>query len=117
MHAKGWTEQQAVDYFRANSSVPDAAIKSEIQRYLVYPGQATAYKVGMIRLQELRRKAEAELGDGFSIRGFPDAVLATGALPLDLLERRWDRGIAAQTDTTAGRSDRCSRPDTHPRFS
>lgn len=94
MHAKGWTEQQAVDYFRANSSVPDAAIKSEIQRYLVYPGQATAYKIGMIRIQDLRRKAEAELGDKFDIRGFHDAVLGGGAMPLDLLERRVDRWIA-----------------------
>ncbi|MDN5781640.1 MAG: DUF885 domain-containing protein [Luteimonas sp.] len=94
LHAKGWTQQQAVDYFRANSSVPDAAIKSEIQRYLVYPGQATAYKIGMIRIQELRRKAEAELGDHFDIRGFHDTVLGGGAMPLDLLERRVDRWIA-----------------------
>lgn len=101
MHAKGWTEQQAVDYFRANSSVPDAAIRSEIQRYLVYPGQATAYKVGMIRIQELRRKAESELGEGFDIRGFHDAVLGGGALPLDLLERRVDGWIAKQKKTTA----------------
>ena len=100
MHAKGWTEQEAVDYFRANSSVPDAAIKSEIQRYLVFPGQATAYKVGMIRIQELRRKAESELGEHFDIRGFHDAVLGGGALPLDLLERRVDGGIAEQKQTT-----------------
>ncbi|MFT4177871.1 MAG: DUF885 domain-containing protein [Thermomonas sp.] len=88
LHAKGWTEQQAVDYFRANSSVPDAAIKSEIQRYLVTPGQATAYKIGMIRIQQLRKNAEAELGDKFDIKGFHDAVLGGGALPLDLLEKR-----------------------------
>nr|WP_233449413.1 DUF885 domain-containing protein [Thermomonas carbonis] len=96
MHAKGWTEQQAVDYFRANSSVPDAAIKSEIQRYLVMPGQATAYKVGMIRIQHLRKKAETELGANFDIRGFHDAVLGGGALPLDLLERRVDSWIASK---------------------
>ena len=94
MHAKGWTEQQAVDYFRANSSVPDAAIKSEIQRYLIMPGQATAYKVGMIRIQQLRKKAETELGDKFDIRGFHDTVLGGGAMPMDLLERRVDRWIA-----------------------
>ena len=94
LHAKGWTEQQAIDYFTTNSSVPAAAIKSEVQRYLVNPGQATAYKVGMIRIQELRRKAEAELGDKFDIRGFHDAVLGGGALPLDLLERRVDGWIA-----------------------
>jgi len=95
MHAKGWTEQQAVDYFRANSSVPDAAIRSEIQRYLVMPGQATAYKIGMIKIQDLRRKAEAELGERFDIRGFHDAVLGGGAMPLDLLEKRVDRWIEA----------------------
>ena len=96
LHAKGWTEQQAIDYFTTNSSVPAAAIKSEVQRYLVNPGQATAYKVGMIRIQELRRKAEAELGDKFDIRGFHDAVLGGGALPLDLLEKRVDLWIAAK---------------------
>ncbi|MEN1972372.1 DUF885 domain-containing protein [Luteimonas sp. MJ204] len=95
MHAKGWTEEQAVAYFRENSSVPDAAIRSEIQRYLVFPGQATAYKIGMIRMQELRRKAEAELGDAFDIRGFHDTILGGGAMPLDLLEQRVDRWIAA----------------------
>jgi uncharacterized protein (DUF885 family) len=94
MHAKGWTEQQAVDYFRANSSVPDAAIQSEVRRYIVTPGQATAYKVGMIRIQELRKKAETALGDTFDIRGFHDAVLGGGAMPLDLLERRVDAWIA-----------------------
>ena len=96
MHAKGWTEQQAVDYFRANSSVPDAAIRSEVQRYLVNPGQATAYKVGMIRIQALRRKAEEALGEAFDIRGFHDTVLGGGAMPLDLLERRVDRWIASK---------------------
>ncbi|MEZ0472874.1 DUF885 domain-containing protein [Luteimonas salinilitoris] len=94
LHAKGWTEQQAVGYFSANSSIPSAAVRSEVQRYLIMPGQATAYKVGMIKIQGLRRKAEAELGDGFDIRGFHDAVLGGGAMPLDLLERRVDQWIA-----------------------
>ena len=94
LHAKGWTEQQAIDYFAANSSIPAAAVKSEVRRYLVNPGQATAYKVGMIRIQQLRRKAETELGSRFDIRGFHDAVLGGGAMPMDLLERRVDRWIA-----------------------
>ena len=94
LHAKGWTQQQAVEYFDANSAVPRAAIESEVKRYLVMPGQATAYKIGMIRIQELRRKAEAELGDSFDIKGFHDAVLGGGALPLTLLERRVDQWIA-----------------------
>ena len=96
LHAKGWTEQQAIDYFRANSSVPDAAIQSEVRRYLVNPGQATAYKIGMIKIQELRKKAETQLGERFDIRGFHDAVLGGGAMPLDLLERRVDHWIAEQ---------------------
>ena len=94
LHAKGWTEQQAIEYFTANSSVPAAAVKSEVQRYLVNPGQATAYKIGMIKIQDLRKKAEAELGDKFDIRGFHDTVLGGGAMPLDLLEKRVDRWIA-----------------------
>ena len=76
--------------------MPDAAIKSEIQRYLVMPGQATAYKIGMIRIQQLRQKAERELGERFDIRGFHDAILGGGAMPLDLVERRVDRWIAGK---------------------
>lgn len=96
LHAKGWTEQQAIDYFSANSSIPDAAIKSEVRRYLIMPGQATAYKIGMIKIQQLRKKAETELGATFDIRGFHDAVLGGGAMPLDLLEKRVDLWIAAK---------------------
>ena len=101
LHAKGWTEQQAIDYFAANSSIPAAAVKSEVRRYLVNPGQATAYKVGMIKFQQLRKKAETELGDKFDIKGFHDAVLGGGAMPMDLLERRVDTWIAAQKGKAA----------------
>ena len=100
LHAKNWTETQAVEYFDANSAVPLTAIKSEVQRYLVMPGQATAYKIGMIRIQELRKKAETELGDKFDIKGFHDTVLGGGALPLTLLERRVDQWIASQKANT-----------------
>jgi uncharacterized protein (DUF885 family) len=96
LHAKGWTEEQAVEYFDANSAVPIAAIRSEVRRYLIMPGQATAYKIGMIRIQELRKKAETELGDKFDIKGFHDTVLGGGALPLTLLERRVDQWIASK---------------------
>lgn len=96
LHAKGWTEQEAIDYFGANASVPLTAIRSEVQRYLVMPGQATAYKIGMLKIQELRRHAETELGDDFDIRAFHDTVLGGGALPLDLLERRVDQWITSQ---------------------
>ena len=67
-----------------------------MQRYIVMPGQATAYKIGMIKIQELRAKAEAELGDKFDIRGFHDTVLGGGSLPLELLERKVDAWIEAQ---------------------
>jgi uncharacterized protein (DUF885 family) len=96
MHAKGWSEEQAVQYFLANSATTEAQARSEIRRYLVLPGQATSYKIGMLKIQELRRKAEAALGTRFDIRGFHDTVLGGGALPLTILEKRVDRWIAAQ---------------------
>lgn len=95
LHSKGWTEQQAVDYFLANSPIPEAAVKSEVRRYIVMPGQAAAYKIGMIRIQELRAKAEQELGEKFDIRGFHDTVLGGGSVPLNLLETRVDQWIAS----------------------
>ncbi|MEM7667198.1 MAG: DUF885 domain-containing protein [Pseudomonadota bacterium] len=95
LHSKGWSEQQAVDYFLENSPIPEAAIKSEVRRYIVMPGQATAYKIGMIRIQELRAKAVEELGDDFDIRGFHDTVLGGGSVPLGILEKRVDQWIAS----------------------
>lgn len=94
MHAKGWSEEQAVKYFLANSAITEAQARSEVRRYLVMPGQATSYKIGMLRIQELRRKAETALGPRFDIRGFHDTVLGGGALPLTVLEKRVDRWIA-----------------------
>lgn len=94
MHAKGWSEEQAVQYFLANSATTEAQARSEIRRYLVIPGQATSYKIGMMKIQELRRKAEGALGPRFDIRGFHDAVLGGGALPLQVLEKRVDRWMA-----------------------
>ena len=93
LHAQGWTEEQAVQYFRDNSSTTEGAARSEVRRYLVLPGQATSYKVGMLKIQELRRTAEEALGDDFDIRGFHDTVLGGGALPLAILEQRVDRWI------------------------
>lgn len=94
LHAKGWTEQEAVDYFLANTAAPEGQARSEVRRYIVLPGQATSYKVGMLKIQELRAKAEAELGDDFDIRGFHDTVLGGGAMPLAILERRVNDWIA-----------------------
>ena len=93
LHAKGWTEEQAVEYFLANAAVTEGQARSEIQRYIVLPGQATSYKIGMLRILVLREKAEAELGDDFDIRGFHDTVLGGGAVPLAILERRVDEWI------------------------
>ena len=95
MHAKGWSDEQAVQYFLANSATTEPQVRSEIRRYLVSAGQATSYKIGMLRIQELRRKAETALGPRFDLRGFHDTILSGGALPLTLLEKRVDRWIAS----------------------
>ena len=95
LHSKGWTEEQAVAYFLDNSSIPEAAVRSEVRRYLVNPGQATSYKIGMIKILELRARAREALGDRFDIRAFHDVVLGGGALPLGILEQRVDQWIAA----------------------
>ena len=90
IHAMGWTEQQAIIYFGTNSSMGDAVIGSEIRRYFVLPGQATSYKVGMLKIQELRKKSEEELGDNFDIREFHDTILGVGPVPLTIMERAVD---------------------------
>lgn len=94
LHSKGWTEAQAIAYFKDNSSIADGAIQAEVRRYMVMPGQATGYKIGMLKIQELRSKAESELGDKFDIKKFHDLVLGQGALPLNLLEEEVDLWIS-----------------------
>ena len=93
IHSKGWTEEQAVKYFLDNGPTPEGAVRSEVRRYIVWPGQATAYKIGMIKIQELRALAQKELGDKFTMAGFHDTVLGGGALPLPVLEARVKRWI------------------------
>ena len=93
IHSKRWTEEEAVQYFLANSPQAEGAVRSEIKRYIATPGQATAYKIGMLKIQEVRRNAEQALGEAFDIREFHDIVLGAGALPLPLLEARVDRWI------------------------
>ncbi|MBU1618394.1 MAG: DUF885 domain-containing protein [Gammaproteobacteria bacterium] len=88
LHSKGWTEQQAVEYFKEKTPVAEGAVVSEVRRYLVMPGQATAYKIGMLKILEIRAKAKEQLGDKFDIRGFHDTILGGGALPLQVLEKR-----------------------------
>ena len=96
MHAKGWTEADAVAYFADHSPIAEGAIRSEVQRYLVMPGQATSYKIGMLKIQALRAEAEAALGENFDIRGFHDTILGGGAMPLPILERQVRNWIAQQ---------------------
>ena len=96
IHARGWTEEQAVTYFTENSPSAAGAIRSEVQRYIVIPGQATAYKIGMQKILDLRERAQQALGDRFDIKGFHDTVLGGGAMPLEILERRVDDWIESR---------------------
>jgi uncharacterized protein (DUF885 family) len=94
MHTMGWTRQQAIDYFKANSAKTDHDIEVEIDRYIVNPGQALAYKIGELKLKELRAYSQKELGDKFDIRAFHDHVLGNGAVPLELLEKNIKAWVA-----------------------
>jgi uncharacterized protein (DUF885 family) len=96
IHAKGWSEEQSVEYFMENSAQPASAIRSEVRRYFTIPGQATTYKIGMITIQRLRDEARTALGDRFDYRKFHDVVLGGGALPLPVLEARVHRWIERQ---------------------
>jgi uncharacterized protein (DUF885 family) len=96
LHAKRWSREQAIRYFQENSLLSERDIVKEVERYINNPGQATSYKVGQLKIVELRRKAEAALGDRFDIRDFHEAVLGNGALPLDVLEEQVDAYIASQ---------------------
>ena len=93
VHYKHWTRQQMVDFFHAHSDVTDSDIQSEVDRYIVWPGQALAYKVGQLKILELRERARKALGERFDIRDFHDEILSAGALPLDVLEKRVDAWI------------------------
>jgi prolyl oligopeptidase len=94
MHYLGWSRQEAIDYFMANAAKTEADIINEIDRYIGWPGQALAYKIGQLKILELRARAEQELGDRFDIRAFHDHLLGAGALPLNLLEQRMNTWMA-----------------------
>jgi len=96
MHYKGWTRQQAIDFFKDNAAKTEHDIVNEIDRYIAWPGQALAYKIGQLKILQIRARAEVQLGDDFDIRAFHDELLGAGALPLDLLEQRMDAWLAAQ---------------------
>ena len=96
IHAKKWTREQAVEYTLANTAETPGAVQKAIERYVVYPGQATAYMIGRLKISELRARAESALGAKFDIKAFHDVVLTSGAVPLDVLESRVNAWIAAQ---------------------
>ena len=96
LHAMGWTRQEAVDYMLDNTALSEGNINAEVNRYITWPGQALAYKLGELKIRELRSRAEETLGEEFDLRDFHDTVLENGAVPLDVLEAHVDAWIAAQ---------------------
>jgi uncharacterized protein (DUF885 family) len=96
LHSKKWTRQQVVDFFHEHTAQDEIDVQNETDRYIVWPGQALGYKIGSLKITELRERARQELGDKFDIREFHDQVLGNGALPLDVLEERIDAWIAAK---------------------
>jgi uncharacterized protein (DUF885 family) len=106
MHYSGWTREQAIEFMRANSAMPIHDIRAEVDRYIGWPGQALAYKIGELKIRELRNEAESRLGGEFDIRGFHDVVLGSGSVPLGLLEEnvhRWTEEILSATDESSRR--------------
>ncbi|HKJ20151.1 MAG TPA: DUF885 domain-containing protein [Woeseiaceae bacterium] len=95
IHQRRWTREEAIEYMLANTGMAESDVVSEVERYIVMPGQATAYKVGMMKILELRQKAMDELGDRFDLRDFHDVVLKNGAVPLDILEQIVDDYITS----------------------
>ena len=96
VHAGGWTRQQMVDFFHDHSSIAEPEVQAEVDRYIAWPSQALAYKIGQLKILELRDRAKKALGDKFDIRGFHDQVIDSGALPLDVLDERINAWIAEQ---------------------
>jgi uncharacterized protein (DUF885 family) len=96
LHSMGWTRDQAIDFFRANAAKTDQDIIVEVDRYIVWPGQALGYKMGQLKIRELRTNAERQLGARFDVRQFHDVVLGQGAVPLDVLERQVGRWVDLQ---------------------
>jgi uncharacterized protein (DUF885 family) len=95
IHSQGWSRQQALNYLSNNTSLADANVRAEVDRYISWPGQALSYKLGELKIGELRRKAQRDLGSKFDLREFHDALLGNGALPLKMLEAEIDRYIEA----------------------
>lgn len=103
MHALGWSRERAVQYLRDNTALSEVNINAEIDRYIAWPGQATAYKIGELRIRALREKAEAALGARFNLRAFHDRLLEVGTIPLTLLEQRVEEWVAGERDKAGTR--------------
>ncbi|WP_445361102.1 DUF885 domain-containing protein [Microbulbifer sp. EKSA005] len=100
MHQLGWSREEAIEYFMENSAKPLHDVTVEIDRYLIWPGQALAYKLGQLKIKELRKEAEETLDSNFDIRSFHDALLGSGALPLNILEERMDNWLESQASVS-----------------
>ena len=100
MHAMGWTREQAIQFFKDNTGKTDQDITVEVDRYIVWPGQALAYKLGQMKIRQLRTAAETQLGANFEVRKFHDAVLENGAVPLDILEQHVQQWLASASSAT-----------------
>jgi uncharacterized protein (DUF885 family) len=96
LHAMQWSRQDVLDYMAANAAVPEVRAISEAERFMAIPGQALAYKVGQLKIREIRNKAEAALGDRFRVKDFHTEVLKDGAMPLSMLEAKIDRWVQSQ---------------------
>ena len=96
LHAKGWSREQAIQYMKDNSPMAETDIVAEVERYMAIPGQALSYKIGQLKIIDLREKAEKALGDKFDLKGFHDQILTTGSLPMAVMEQKIDRWIASQ---------------------
>jgi uncharacterized protein (DUF885 family) len=96
VHSQHWTRQQMVDYFHDHSAIGETSVQAETDRYIAWPSQALAYKVGQLKILELRDRAKKAMGPKFDIRAFHDQVLDSGALPLDVLDQRINDWIAVK---------------------
>jgi uncharacterized protein (DUF885 family) len=98
MHALGWTREDAIEWMQGNSPITEVDVIAEVERYIAIPSQALSYKIGQLKIRELRNRAEEALGDKFDVREFHNQILTTGALPLVVLEAKIDHWIASQSN-------------------